>query len=111
MSTLLHNAIAVAGWGMPGMPEMIIMGVIALVIFGPKRLPQLSRALGKSITDFKKGLNDIKGDIEEAGKEAEEAEAKTAKAKEAEAAAKKAESPEAKDLTESAPAGNASDQS
>ena len=56
---------------MPGWPEMIIFGVIALVIFGPKRLPALSRSLGKSITDFKKGLHDIKGDIDEAGREAE----------------------------------------
>ncbi len=66
---------------MPGWPEMIIFGVIALVIFGPKRLPALSRSLGKSITDFKKGLHDIKDDISEAGREAEAQAEEEAKAK------------------------------
>jgi sec-independent protein translocase protein TatA len=59
------------GAGMPGTPEVIIMLVIVLLIFGPKKLPALSRAIGKSITDFKKGLHDIKGDIEKADVETE----------------------------------------
>lgn len=47
-----------------GWPEMIIFLIIVLVLFGPSRLPQVSRAIGKSIRDFKKGLHDIQNDIE-----------------------------------------------
>jgi len=40
-----------------GMPELIIILVIALVVVGPAKLPQLGQALGGSIRNFKKGLN------------------------------------------------------
>lgn len=40
--------------------------LIVLLVFGPSRLPELSRALGRSIKDFKKGLSDIKDDLENA---------------------------------------------
>jgi TatA/E family protein of Tat protein translocase len=42
-----------------GMPEIIILLVIVLLLFGPKRLPDLAKSLGKSITEFKSA---IKGD-------------------------------------------------
>jgi len=64
--SVLSGIVAMAGWGMPGTPELVIVGLIALVIFGPKRLPALARSVGKSITDFKRGLHDIKEDIENA---------------------------------------------
>jgi sec-independent protein translocase protein TatA len=41
-----------------GMPELIIVLVIALVIFGGSRLPQLGEGLGKAIRGFKKGMSD-----------------------------------------------------
>ncbi len=41
-----------------GTPELIIILVIALVIFGGSRLPQLGEGLGKAIRGFKKGLSD-----------------------------------------------------
>ena len=71
---MLTNLCASSGFGtgLPGGWELILVLAIILVIFGPKRLPALSRSIGKSITDFKKGLNDIKGDIEAAGQESEE---------------------------------------
>lgn len=50
----------------PGPMEILIVLAIILVVFGPKRLPALSRAIGKSIRDFKKGLQDVKDDIESA---------------------------------------------
>ncbi len=51
-------------FGMPGTTEMIIIAVIALLIFG-KRLPDVARSVGKSIVEFKKGIKDVKGDIDE----------------------------------------------
>lgn len=41
-----------------GMPEMIVILVIILVLFGAKRLPQLGEGLGKSIRSFKKAMKD-----------------------------------------------------
>jgi sec-independent protein translocase protein TatA len=41
-----------------GFPEMVVILVIALVIFGPNRLPQLGEGLGKAIRGFKQGLKD-----------------------------------------------------
>lgn len=45
-----------------GMPELIIILVIVLVIFGASRLPQLGEGLGKAIKGFKKGISDSNGD-------------------------------------------------
>lgn len=41
-----------------GMPEMVIILVIALVVFGPAKLPQLGQSLGGAIRSFKKGINE-----------------------------------------------------
>jgi sec-independent protein translocase protein TatA len=41
-----------------GMPELILVLVIALVVVGPAKLPQLGQALGGSLRSFKKGLKD-----------------------------------------------------
>ncbi len=43
-----------------GFPEMVVILVIALVIFGPNRLPALGESLGKAIRGFKEGLKDDK---------------------------------------------------
>lgn len=39
-----------------GLPEMIVLFVVALLVFGPKRLPDLAKNLGKGIRDFKKAM-------------------------------------------------------
>jgi TatA/E family protein of Tat protein translocase len=40
-----------------GLPEVLIVLVIALIVFGPKRLPELGRSLGKGINEFKDGMS------------------------------------------------------
>ena len=44
--------------GQLGLPELIIIGIIALLIFGPKKIPDLGAGLGKAIRDFKGALNE-----------------------------------------------------
>ena len=52
-------------FGSIGMPELIIIFVIALIIFGPRKLPELGRSLGKSLAEFKKATNELKSTLEE----------------------------------------------
>lgn len=41
-----------------GFPEIVVITVIALIIFGPNKLPQLGESMGKAISNFKKGMNE-----------------------------------------------------
>ena len=52
-------------FGPIGMPELIIIFVIALIIFGPRKLPELGRSLGKSLAEFKRASNELKSTLEE----------------------------------------------
>jgi TatA/E family protein of Tat protein translocase len=47
------------------MPELIVIFVIALIIFGPRKLPELGRSLGKGINEFKRASNELKSTFEE----------------------------------------------
>ncbi|EFK10508.1 putative twin arginine-targeting protein translocase TatB [delta proteobacterium NaphS2] len=57
-----------------GMPELIIILVIALIVIGPKKLPDLAKALGKGLSEFKKATTEIKDglNLDEDFKEARE---------------------------------------
>ena len=52
-------------FGSLGMEELIVILLIALVLFGPRRLPELGRSLGKAIAEFKKATNDLHRTLEE----------------------------------------------
>jgi TatA/E family protein of Tat protein translocase len=52
-------------FGSIGMQELIIIFVIALIIFGPRKLPELGKSLGRSISEFKRASNDLRNTLEE----------------------------------------------
>ncbi len=52
-----------------GVPGLILILIVALVIFGPNKLPEIGRAFGKSIREFKKATDGITDDIKEELKE------------------------------------------
>ncbi|NVO00891.1 MAG: TatA/E family twin arginine-targeting protein translocase [Geobacteraceae bacterium] len=70
-----------------GMPEMIIILVIALIVIGPQKLPELAKSLGKGLAEFKRATEDFKQGIDDEAKATDEREkvAKEAALKEAEA--------------------------
>lgn len=72
----------IGGW------EIAIVVVLALLIFGPKKLPELGSSLGRSITGFKRGLKETKEDVQTAIKEDVTADTETTATSAADAAAK-----------------------
>jgi sec-independent protein translocase protein TatA len=52
-------------FGSIGPTELILIFVIALLVFGPKKLPEIGRSVGKALREFKKTSDEIKGRIEE----------------------------------------------
>lgn len=51
--------------GSIGMPELIIILTLALIIFGPRKLPELGRSLGKSLGEFKRASNELRNTLDE----------------------------------------------
>jgi sec-independent protein translocase protein TatA len=47
-----------------GFPELMVIFVVALLVFGPKRLPELGRSLGRGISEFRRASSDLKTSIE-----------------------------------------------
>ncbi len=51
-----------------GLPELLVILLLVLLLFGAKRLPEIARGLGTSIQEFKKGVKEIERDVNDAKK-------------------------------------------
>lgn len=60
-----------------GFPELVIVLAIALVVFGPKKLPELGRAIGQGLREFRKASREITEEIEAAARDADEGDQKS----------------------------------
>lgn len=52
-----------------GMPEMIVIFIVALLVVGPKKLPEIAKVLGKGLGELKKSFQDVKDTVQEEFKE------------------------------------------
>lgn len=52
-----------------GFPELLIILVVALLVFGPAKLPELARSLGKGMAEFRRASNDLRRTLSEAAEE------------------------------------------
>lgn len=50
--------------GFIGFPELLLLGLVALLVFGPKRLPEIGRSLGRGLREFKHSVSDDKAEPE-----------------------------------------------
>lgn len=48
-----------------GIPELIILLVVALIVFGPRKLPELGRSLGRSLQEFKRASSDLRSTLDD----------------------------------------------
>ena len=48
-----------------GMPEIVLIALIVLLVFGGKKIPELMRGLGKGVSEFKKGVKDFETEIKD----------------------------------------------
>ena len=55
-----------------GMPELILILVVALIVLGPRKLPEIARALGKGIAEFRRATDELKEDFRQVEQEIEE---------------------------------------
>ena len=60
-----------------GMPEIIVILVIALIVIGPQKLPEIARSLGKGLAEFKRATDDFRQGVDEEAKASEDKERTT----------------------------------
>ena len=48
-----------------GFPELVIIFVVALIVFGPRKLPELGRSLGKGLSEFKRASNELRNTLDD----------------------------------------------
>src|SRR5207249_9221364 len=75
---------------MLSVPHMIVLFIVVLVVFGPQKLPELARGLGKLMAEFRKASTDFKSAFEEEMREMERQAIRAERKKVAEAAASEA---------------------
>jgi TatA/E family protein of Tat protein translocase len=51
-------------FGSLGVPELLVILAVALIVFGPRKLPEIGRTLGKALGEFRKATDDLKNTIE-----------------------------------------------
>ncbi|MGH7832952.1 MAG: twin-arginine translocase TatA/TatE family subunit [Candidatus Binatia bacterium] len=49
-----------------GMPELLVILALALIVLGPKKLPELARALGKGLSEFRRATDELKAELRHA---------------------------------------------
>ena len=91
-------------FGSIGMPELIVIFVIALIIFGPRKLPELGKSLGKSLNEFRRASNELRNSLEDEIRLEEQRDAQ-AKARPAEAAEPAEAAPRPRAVDEAQPRG------
>lgn len=52
-------------FGSMGMPEMMMIFVVALILFGPRQMPQIGKSIGKALAEFRRASNEFKRTIED----------------------------------------------
>jgi Tat protein translocase TatB subunit len=55
-----------------GMPELLLILALALIVLGPKKLPELARALGKGMAEFRRATDELKDELRQMEHEIEE---------------------------------------
>lgn len=63
------NFMSLAGIGVPG---LVLILIVVLLIFGPKKLPELARSVGKSAREFQKGIKGVQDDLADIKKDVED---------------------------------------
>jgi sec-independent protein translocase protein TatA len=71
MTILMNTLPVIAGFGPLGPPELLIIGILVLILFGAKKLPMFARSLGKSMGEFKKAREEFETELHRAQDEVE----------------------------------------
>ncbi|HEY3405664.1 MAG TPA: twin-arginine translocase TatA/TatE family subunit [Ohtaekwangia sp.] len=51
-----------------GMPEVLVIGLVVLVLFGAKKIPEFMKGMGRGVKEFKDAVKDVKKEVEDSGR-------------------------------------------